>query len=144
MWWIYRHPNTDSVQFIEYIESTLSKIDCNKYEVFRMGDFNIDLLQYDSNTISNHFINSMTTHSFLPYILQPSRVTDHSATLIDNIFSNVTDIESVSGNLTSLISDNFIQFMFIKNSIFPINQLIIMHMIMLILVKKNLSMIFLR
>ena len=144
MWWIYRHPNTDSIQFIEYIESTLSKIDCNKYEVFRMGDFNIDLLQYDSNTISNHFINSMTTHSFLPYILQPSRVTDHSATLIDNIFSNVTDIESVSGNLTSLISDHFIQFMFIKNSIFPINQLIIMHMIILILVKKNLSMIFLR
>ena len=55
----------------------------------------------------------MTTHSFLPYILQPSRVIDHSATLIDNIFSNVTDIESVSGNLTSLISDHFIQFMFI-------------------------------
>ena len=56
----------------------------------------------------------MTTHSFLAYILQPSRVTDHSATLIDNIFSSITDIESVSGNLTSLISDNFIQFMFIK------------------------------
>ena len=56
----------------------------------------------------------MTTHSFLPYILQHSRVTDHSATLIDNIFSNVTDIESVSGNLTPLISDHFIQFMFMK------------------------------
>ena len=64
---IYRHPNTNSVQFIEYIESTLSKIDRNKYEVFLMGDFNIDLLKYDSNTISNDFINSMTTHSFLPY-----------------------------------------------------------------------------
>ena len=111
---IYRHTNTDSVQFIEYIESTLSKTDCNKLEVFLMGDFNIDLLQYDSITISNDFINSMTTHSFLPYILQPSRVTGHSATLMDNIFSNVTDIESVSGNLTSLISDHFIQFMFIK------------------------------
>ena len=37
-----------------------------------MGDFNIDLLQYDSNTILNDFINSMTVHSFLPYILQPS------------------------------------------------------------------------
>ena len=47
----YRHPNTDSVKFIEYIESTLSKIDCNKYEVFLMGDFNIDLLQYGSKNL---------------------------------------------------------------------------------------------
>ena len=79
-----------------------------------MGDINIDLLQYDSSTVSNDFINSMTVHSFLPYILQPSRVTDHSATLIDNVFSNVTNTESVSDNLTTLISDHFIQFMFIK------------------------------
>ena len=100
-----------------------------------MGDFNIDLID-DSNTITNDFINSMTTHSFLPYILQPSRVTDHSATLTNNISSNVTDIESVSGNLTSHISDHFIQFMFIKNSIFPINHLIIMYMIILILERK--------
>ena len=65
---MYRHPNTESAKFIEYIESTCSKIDCNKYEVFLMGDFNIDLLKYDSSTISDDFINSMTTHSYLPYI----------------------------------------------------------------------------
>ena len=111
---IYRHPNTDPTKFLEYIESTISKIDCNKYEIFLMGDFNIDLLQYDSNTISNDFINSMTAHSFLPYILQPTRVTDHSATVIDNIVSNITDSEAISGNLTTLISDHFVQFMFIK------------------------------
>ena len=61
-----------------------------------MGDFNIDLLQYDTNTTSNDFINSMTAHSFLPCILQPTRVM------------------TISGNLTSLISDHFIQFMFVK------------------------------
>ena len=79
-----------------------------------MGDFDIDLLQYDTNTISNDFINSMTAHYFLPYILQHTRVTDHSATVIDNIFSNITDGELISGNLTTLISNHFIQFMFIK------------------------------
>ena len=56
----------------------------------------------------------MTTPSFRPYILQPTRVTDHSATVIDNVFSHITDSESISGNLTTLISDHFIQFMFIK------------------------------
>ena len=89
------------------------KYDCNKYEIFLMGNFNIDLLQHDTNTISNDFINSMTAHSFLPYILHPTRVTDHSATVIDNIFSNITDSESISGNLTTLISDH-IKFIFIK------------------------------
>ena len=56
----------------------------------------------------------MTAHSFLPYILQSTRVTDHSVTVTDNIFSNITYSESISGNLTTLISDHFIQFMFIK------------------------------
>ena len=46
---------------------------------------------------------------------QPTRVTDHSSTIIDNIFSNASDSgESVSGNITTNISDHFIQFMFIK------------------------------
>ena len=31
---IYRHPNTDSFKFIEYIESNFFKIDCKKYEVW--------------------------------------------------------------------------------------------------------------
>ena len=48
---IYRHPNTGPTKFLEYIESTISKTDCNKYEIFLIGDFNIDLLQYDSNNI---------------------------------------------------------------------------------------------
>ena len=72
-------------------------------DIFFMGDFNIDLLQYDTNTISNDFINSITAQ-FFPYIFQPTRVTDHSATVIDDIFSNITDSESISGNLTTLRS----------------------------------------
>ena len=111
---IYRHPNRDPDNFFEYIENTLSKIDNNKYQIFIMGDYNIDLLQYEHSSLSNDFINTMISKSFLPYILQPTRVTDHSATVIDNIFSNVTDCETVSGNLTTLISDHFIQFFIIK------------------------------
>ena len=79
-----------------------------------MGDYNIDLLQYEHSSLSNDFMNMMISKSFLPYILQPARVTDHSATVIDNIFSGVTDCQTVSGNLTTLISDHFIQFFIIK------------------------------
>ena len=56
----------------------------------------------------------MIPHSFPPYVLQPTRVTDHSATIIDNIFSNVTDYDTSGGNITTLISDHFAQFLMIK------------------------------
>ena len=82
---MYRHPNTDGENFLGYTESTLSRFDKNKYHVFRMGDFNIDLSQYESHSHTDDVINSMIFTSLLPYIHQPTRVTEHSATVIDNI-----------------------------------------------------------
>ena len=83
---LYRHPNTDTAKFMEYTESTLTKVDKNKYAVFFMGDFNIDLLKYESHNYTNDFINSLVSHSSLPYILQPTRVTDHSSTTMTTFF----------------------------------------------------------
>ena len=58
----------------------------------------------------------MISHYLLPHILNPTRVTDHSASIIDNIFSNCLESDTVSGNLLSQISDNFAQFLIIKNT----------------------------
>ena len=111
---VYRHLNTDVENFLGYIESTLSKFDKNKYHVFLMGYFNIDLLQYESHSHTNDFINSMISNSLLPYIDQPTRITEHLATVIGNIFSNITDYETLSGNITTLIADHFAQFLLIR------------------------------
>ena len=86
----------------------------DKYNILIMGDFNIDLLQYDTHNNTYHFLNSMISHSLLPYVLQPTRVTDYSATIVDNIFSNLTDHDTSSGNITTLICDHFAQFLMIK------------------------------
>ena len=56
----------------------------------------------------------MISNSFLPYLEKPTRVTDYSEKIIDNIFSNITDSETVSGNITCLIDDHFAQFLSIK------------------------------
>ena len=53
----------------------------------------------------------------LPCILNWARVTGHSKTLIDNIFSNHGSKEAILGTLTCTISDNSPQFL-IKVSIF--------------------------
>ena len=56
------------------------------------------------------FMMNMNSHSFRPLILQPSRVTPKTRTLIDNIYVNDLSSFSSGGNLTTSISDNFGQF----------------------------------
>ena len=81
-----------------------------------MGDFSINLLNYDSHSETNNFINLMISHHLLPHILHPTRVNDHSATIIDNIFSNSLESDTISGSLLSQMSDHFPQFLVIKNT----------------------------
>ena len=77
-----------------------------------MGDFNIDLLKLVSHNESSDFYNSISSHLFTPYILQPTRF--HSKTLIDNIFYNSIEHQSISGNLLIEISDHLIQFLILQ------------------------------
>ena len=57
------------------MEATLSTTK-NKCNVFLMGDFNSDLLQYESQSYTDDFSNTVISQSFVPYIHQPTRVTD--------------------------------------------------------------------
>ena len=75
-----------------------------------MGDFNIDLIKYSSETNTGDFYDLLCSNSFRPLILQPTRVTSKLATFIDNIFINDMTCHSQGGNLTSSISDHFFQF----------------------------------
>ena len=47
--------------------------------------------------------------------MQPTRITDHSETLIGNIFSNVISVDAISGNLTATTSDHLPQSMIVPN-----------------------------
>ena len=54
-----------------------------------MGDFNLDLLQYNRRHIpTQEFIDSLFSHAFFLLISKPTRLTSYFATLIDNIFTN--------------------------------------------------------
>ena len=57
----------------------------------------------------------MPLNSFIPLILQPTRITSHLYTLIGNIFSNVIDTDIISGTLTATNSDYLSQFAIIPN-----------------------------
>ena len=112
----YRHSNTDVKKFNEYVDQTMHKISISKENklIFLIGDFNINLLNYNSHNKKKDFLNTMISHYLLPHILHPTRVTDHSSTVIDNIISNNTSYETISGNIMTQISDHFPQFLMLN------------------------------
>ena len=79
-----------------------------------MGDFNIDILKYDTNNDSAAFLDMMYENFLLPYVSSPTRITSRSQTLIDNTFSNIIEDEINSGNITTTISDHYAQFTLFK------------------------------
>ena len=108
---IYRHPNSSlSVEDFtnDHIDPLLQNITRENKTCALMGDFNIDLLKNDTINNVNLFYNTLISHFFTPYILQPTRPV--SKTLIDNIFLNTIDFSSYSGNLTIQLSDHLFQF----------------------------------
>lgn len=111
---MYRHPSTSIDLFTEHLNETLNKIEGENKYCFLMGDFNINLLNYDSHSSTEIFFNSLTSSFFHPLISGPTRVTNHSATLIDNIFFNSLEHYTISGNLLYDLSDHLPNFVIIN------------------------------
>ena len=98
-----------------WLNNLLEKISKEQKPVFFLGDFNINLLNYNVYNPTNEFLDSLASNSFLPYMLQQTGTTSHSKTLIDNIFTNITLPDWISGNLTATISDHLPQFLIVPN-----------------------------
>ena len=113
---IYRHPHMDLNEFNDYyINNLLDKLSKENKTVFLLGDFNIDLLNYDQHSLTNEFLDSLSSHMILPHILQPIRTRNNSKTLIDNIYSKVITPNNISGNITVTISDHLPNFFFVSD-----------------------------
>ena len=110
---VYRHPNVDDLT--SHFQNLLSKLSSNKL-LFIMSDFNINLLDYASHTPTIDFINNFFSHSLLPCIHHPTRVSEYSASVIDNIYTNATNANITSRNILMQITDHFPQFLILKNT----------------------------
>ena len=85
----YWHPSFNPVRFKEYFESILSQLSQENKNIFLTGDLIIiNLLNCKSHPESNDFLPMLNSYFLLSYILQPTHITERSATLIDNIFAN--------------------------------------------------------
>ena len=109
---VYR-PNTQSRAdidiFMQKIIEIQSKIKDENKVSHLMGDFIIYLLKVNIHAKTNEFVNDVISQGFLPKITRP-RITPHSATLIDHIYSNdnrPTSQNSISGIIITDVADHF-------------------------------------
>ena len=94
-------------------------VSCNlrKKYVYITGDFNVNILtQPNCSLATQNFKNIFSSNFYSPLIQKPTRITEHSATLIDNIYCNVPELSSNSaaGILKVSISDHYAIFCILK------------------------------
>ena len=113
---IYKRPSMKPYKFDnQFLEPLLSKIKAEGKAKFLAGDVNFNLIKYNQNKRSEEIPEHLFSNNFTPYIILPTRSILTSQTLIDNIFFNNQSYRSVSGNLTTSISDYLPQFVVLEN-----------------------------
>ena len=93
------------------------------------GDFSVNTLtQPNCNLATQEFKNIFSSNFYSPLIHKPTRITEHSATLIDNIYCNVPELSSNSAPdiLTVSISDYYAIFSVLK---YIIEKIISIHIL---------------
>lgn len=103
---LYRPPNTSIPTFTNHYSSFLENLDREKCNYYIAGDFNIDLLHCENNEPTNAFLNVSLSHFTYPSIAKPTRITETSSTVIDNIFVNSSLNDYFAGILISDLSDH--------------------------------------
>ena len=81
--------NDNYERFKEALPKILRRLDSINKKCFMIGDFNTDVSKTDDiNPHANDFLNQLFSSSFYPLISKPTRITNTSATLLNNIFVN--------------------------------------------------------
>ena len=104
---MYRSPSYNPQNFIDKLSEIYINIDKNMHKnIILLGDINIDMIQHDTNIHAQNYFNCMSQHGFIPVISRPTRITDHSMTLIDHVFTNSLSNFLKSGILKDPFADH--------------------------------------
>jgi hypothetical protein len=114
----YKHPKAKNPDFIDKLENNLELIVSEKKTSIICGDTNLNLMNVALPDIKC-YVDTLLRHNFIPTITLPTRITDHSLTLIDhiNLYRPLSAINSTSssGNLFFDISDHLPNFILIQS-----------------------------
>ena len=102
---IYRHPKSNFEQFAENLDEILRNLNQDKRIVYILGDTNIDFYKFPTHNPTENFLD-MLFSNMTPVITKPTRITEHSKTLIDHIYTNAPTMHLSSGIALFDISDH--------------------------------------
>ena len=105
----YRPPNGDSENLSTFLQNNIIEKSVSEKKIsYMIGDFNMNCLKYHENAKTKYFYDNIFEKVAIPIINRPTRISEHSASLIDNILT--TDIFNNSlkkGIIKSDVSDHF-------------------------------------
>ena len=115
---IYRVPGTNEANFIEKYKSIVAKVKQERKRCIIGTDQNLDYLKINSHARTMEFFEVNMSNGMIPMIYKPTRVTNRSATLIDNIYVDSYLCKNVKSCIvTTDISDHFLCLTTIQESI---------------------------
>ena len=103
----YKHSSLNHKFNNNFLNTVLEKLTLENKLCITTGDFNLNLNKYMQNIGVNQFlekeISQSVPNNIIPQITPPTRITEKTATLTDNIFQNSYTHNSncVSGNTTT-------------------------------------------
>lgn len=103
---IYRPPNNKSSEFFKILIDTLHKIN-NKSKIIILGDLNIN--KDDKNIVYKQLLDIVNTYKLVLAINEPTRVTETTASIIDQIITNINPQYYRTQVINSLLSDHYAQ-----------------------------------
>ena len=80
----YRPPDSTLKELKNYLKPIFDNIQRNNKDLYLVGDFNIKVLDYESNVKVKIFVNFAFQNSLIHLINKPFRVTKANATAIDH------------------------------------------------------------
>ena len=105
---IYRPPSQSIPEFLSFLENIFNRVHIEKKILYLMGDYNLDLLNVGKVQYVNMFLDLLLSFSMSPLISYPTRITNTSMSLIDNIITNSSSSNQISsGILINDVSDHF-------------------------------------
>ena len=107
---VYRPPNSNLDDYLDDFINITESIKRMGKTCYILGDVNLDLMKYESHRKTSQYLDLLFSNSFIPLINRPTRITQHSATLIDHIYTNNYNINDKlhQAILVTDISDHLI------------------------------------
>ena len=93
--------------FTKEFEKVIKFLTKSKSNLILLEDYNINLLNHEIHTETDDFLNLLSANTLLPLITRLTIYGDQSATLIDNIITNMYDgLNNFSGIILDDLSDH--------------------------------------